>query len=113
MAATPAPPVLPPSWLHVLEKIEASLAETLRHTQEREQALAAPDTDGRDAAWREALARLDDRLAALDDCAGRAGRAAAAADAALADGADGLGRWLPAARAALRKVADGAGGAVS
>jgi hypothetical protein len=111
----PAPPVLPPSWLQVLEKIEESLAGTLARTAEREQALApAPaDVAGRDAAWQKALARLDDRLAALDDCAGRAARAAAAADAALADGADGLDRWLRAAQAAAGKVADGAGGAVS
>jgi hypothetical protein len=110
MSAPSAPPVLPPSWLHVLEKIEESLAETLRHVAEREQALPAPAADGRHAAWGEALARLDDRLAALDDCAAPAARAAAAADAALADAAEGLDRWVQAAR---RKVADGAGGAVS
>ena len=107
----PAPPVLPPSWRQVLEKIEQSLAEAVRRVAEREQALppAPADVSGRDAACQKALARLDDRLAALDDCAGRAGRAAAAADAALANGAAGLERWLQAAR----KVADGAGGAVS
>jgi len=100
----PAPPVLPPSWLQVLEKIEDSLAETVRRVAEREQALAAApaDVSARDAAWHKALARLDDRLAALDDCAGRAARAAAAADAALADAASGLDRWLQAARAAAR-----------
>ncbi|HKI32813.1 MAG TPA: hypothetical protein VKA46_13260 [Gemmataceae bacterium] len=115
MPATPAPPVLPPSWLQVLEKIEASLDETLRRTAEREQALPSDPADGavHDTAWREALARLDDRLAALDDCAGRAGRAAAEAGAALADGADGLDRWAQAARVARGNVADGAGGAVS
>jgi hypothetical protein len=107
----PAPPVLPPSWLRVLGKIEESLAETVGRVAEREQALpAAPaDTSGRDAEWQKALARLDDRLAALHDCAGRAARAAAAADAALADGASGLDQWLQAAR----KVADGTGGAIS
>ena len=110
MPATPAPPVLPPSWTQVLEKIEASLAEQVRATD----SAAAPATDcaRRDAAWREALARLDDRLAALDDCAGRAARAAVAADAALTDGAAELDRWVGGVRAALRKVADGAGGAV-
>jgi len=101
MPATPAPPVLPPSWLHVLEKIEASLAERVRATASSEP-VAVADPGGRDAAWRESLARLDDRLGALDDCAGRAARAAAAADAALADAASGLDRWLQAARAAAR-----------
>jgi hypothetical protein len=107
----PAPPVLPPSWLQVLEKIEDALAETVRQVAAREEALAAAPAPsaGRDAAWQRALARLDDRLAALDGCAERAGRAAAAADAALADAAAGLDRWLNVARA----VADGAGGAVS
>jgi hypothetical protein len=87
----PAPPVLPPSWLQVLEKIETALAQTVRQTLEREQALAAVPTDKaeREAAWQKALARLDDRLAALGDCVERANRAAAAADAALADGAGG------------------------
>ena len=100
MPAPPAPPVLPPSWLQVLEKIEDSLAETVRRVAEREQAMSAVPADnaGRDAEWQKALARLDDRLAALDDCAGRAARAAAAADAALADGASELDRWLTAAR---------------
>jgi hypothetical protein len=90
MPATSVPPVLPPSWLHVLEKIEASLAETLRRTDES--GGAPPEPRPEDAAWRAALARLDDRLAALDDCAGRAGRAAAEADGVLADAADGLRR---------------------
>jgi hypothetical protein len=111
MPATPAPPVLPPPWLHVLETIEDSLADLLRRTGEGEPAPALPTGD--DGAWREALARLDDRLAALDDCAGRASRAAAAADAALADGAGGLDGWRAAAAAARRKVADGTGGAIS
>jgi hypothetical protein len=91
----PTPPVLPPSWLQVLEKIEASLAEMVRDS-ERESPPPEPQAD-RDAAWREALARLDDRLAALDDCAGRADRAAAEADAVLADAADGLKRHAQAA----------------
>ncbi len=104
-------PLLPPSWLQVLGTIEESLAETVRRTSGAEP--APIDPTGRDAAWREALARLDDRLAALDDCAARAARAAAAADAALADGATGLDGWLGATRAARRKVADGAAGAVS
>jgi hypothetical protein len=111
MPATSVPPVLPPSWLHVLEKIEESLADTLRRTDEGEP--AAPAEPGGDDAMREALARLDDRLAALDDCAGRAARAAAEADATLADAAGGLESWLSVARAAPRKVADEAGGAVS
>jgi hypothetical protein len=87
----PAPPVLPPSWLQVLEKIEDALTETVRQTAEREQALAAAPADvaEREAAWQKALTRLDDRLAALDDCVERANRAATAADAALADGAGG------------------------
>ena len=106
----PAPPVLPPSWLQVLETIERSLAEMVRDS-ERPSPPPAPPAD-REAAWREALARLDDRLAALDDCAGRASRAAAEADAALAEAAGRLSGWLPAAGAALRRVADAAGGAV-
>ena len=101
MPATPVPPVLPPSWLHVLAKIEESLSETVRRAGADAPAPAA--SAGRDAAWREALARLDDRLAALDDCAGRAARAAAAADAALADGAAGLGGWLAADRGGAAK----------
>jgi hypothetical protein len=109
----PAPPVLPPSWMQVLEKIEESLAETVQRAAEREPSPPPDDPAGRDAAWQSALLRLDDRLAALQDCAERAGRAAAAADAALADGADGLDRWLGAARVVWRKVADQAGGAVS
>ncbi len=88
MPATSAPPVLPPSWLHVLEKIEESLADTLRRTGERAPAPAEPRAD--DDAWRAALARLDDRLAALGDCADRAGRASAEADALLATAADGM-----------------------
>jgi hypothetical protein len=110
MPATSAPPVLPPSWLHVLEKIEESLAEMLRRGGEGEPAPAQPGGEG---AWREAMARLDDRLAALDDCAGRASRAAAAADAALTETAAGLNDWLSATAAARRKLADGAGGAIS
>jgi hypothetical protein len=100
MPATTAPPVLPPSWLTVLETIEQSLDETLRRTDERARALAADSADGsgRDAAWGESLARLDDRLAALEDGTGRARRIAAAAEAALADEAEGLDRWLKAAR---------------
>ncbi len=87
----PAPPVLPPSWLQVLERIEDALAETLRQATEREQALAAPPADAadREATWQKLLAHLDGRLAALDECAERASRAAAAADAVLADGAGG------------------------
>ncbi len=111
MPATTVPPVLPPSWLQVLGKIEQSLAETIRQTSENGPAPA--DSTGRDAAWREALARLDDRLAALDDCAGRAVRAATEADAALADAAVGLDGWLQAVRAVQRNVADRAGRAVS
>lgn len=109
-----APPVLPPSWVQVLEKIEESLAETVRRATEREPSLPEPPAEvGRDAAWQKALTRLDDRLAALQDCAGRAEGAAAGAEAALADAADGCERWLQAARAAWRKLAERAGGAVS
>jgi len=114
MPATSASPVLPPSWQPVLEKIEETLAETLRRSAEPAQpppADAAPT--GRDAAWQEALARLDDRLAALDDCAGRAARSADGADVVLANGAAELDRWLGALQAARRKLVDGAGGAVS
>jgi hypothetical protein len=107
----PAPPVLPPSWLQVLETIERSLAEMVRDS-ERESLPPPPPPADRDAGWREALARLDDRLGALDDCAGRASRAAAEADAALASAAEGLNGWLPVAGAALRNVADRADGAV-
>lgn len=110
MPATSVPPVLPPSWLHVLEKIEESLADTLRRTGEGE---PAPGEPGSDDALREALARLEDRLAALDDCAGRAARAAAEADATLADASGGLESWLSAARPAPRTVAEGTDGAVS
>jgi hypothetical protein len=109
MPATPAPPVLPPSWQQVLEKIEDSLAAMLRETDADAEAPPAA-TDG--SAWRDALARLDDRLAALDDCAGRAGRAAAEGDAALAGAAEGLDGWLRATQAARRNLADGADGAV-
>lgn len=105
MPATSAPPVLPPSWLHVLEKIEQSLADTLQRTGDG--APPAADPVAGDAAWREALARLGDRLAALDDCANRASRAAAGADALLADAADGLRRL---GEEALRRQQRQAGG---
>jgi hypothetical protein len=110
MSASPAPPVLPPSWLHVLEKIEESLADTLRQTEGSQSPPPAPA--GPDA-WGKALARLDDRVAALEDCAGRASRAAAEADAALATASEGLEAWLRGTGAALRNLADRAGGAVS
>jgi hypothetical protein len=109
MPATSAPPVLPPSWLLVLEKIEDSLAELLRRS-EGEPAPAQPVGDG---PWREAMARLDDRLAALDDCVDRASRAAAEADAVLSEAAAGLNHWLSATGEAQRKLADAAGGAIS
>src|SRR5262245_60320975 len=97
----PAPPVLPPSCLQVLETIELSLAEMVRDSEREALPPLAPQA-ARDAAWGEALARLDDRLAALDDCAGRASRAAAEADALLAGAAAGLTGWLPEAQATLR-----------
>ena len=61
-------------------------------TEQRAQALPAADT-GRDAAWNKALARLGDRLAALDDCAARAGRAVAAADQTLAQAVADIEQW--------------------
>ena len=102
MLATSAPQVLPPEWQQVLEQIEASLAETLRDVGEREQALLTTIDSGRDVAWNEALARLGDRLAALDDCAGRAGRAVAATDDVLAVAVRDIEQWRTAARRAAR-----------
>jgi hypothetical protein len=113
MLATSAPQVLPPAWQHVLEQIEASLAQTLRELHEREQALSISADSGRDAVWNDALARLGDRLAALDDCAGRAGRAVAAADEVLAQTAADIQQWRTAAERTRTSVADGADGAVS
>jgi len=103
MHATSAPQVLPPSWLHVLEQIETSLEETVRQSEQHAQAVSAVADGQRDAAWSEALARLDDRLAALTDGVDRAGRAVAVADAALAEAANGIDGWLAAARAVLVK----------
>ncbi len=111
MPATTASPVLPPSWQPVLETIEEALAQRLRHSAEPTPADAAPT--GRDAAWQEALARLDDRLAALDACAGRAARSATKADTILAEASADLDRWLGTLQAARRKLAEAAGGAVS
>jgi len=108
-----APQLLPPAWQLVLEQIGASLAETLRQAQQREQALPAPTDGGRDADWHAALARLGDRLAALQDGAERAGRAVAAADRTLAEVAADLEQWRSAAQSARTAVANGAGGAVS
>jgi hypothetical protein len=92
MPATPAP--------QVLEQIEASLTETLRQTEERGRAFPDSANSGRDAAWAATLLRLGDRLAALDDCVSRAGRAVAEADEALAAAAEDIHRWLAAARGA-------------
>ena len=114
MSAIPAPPVLPPSWLQVLEKIETALTESVARSAEPAQASEADAAPAaRDVAWQEALARLDDRIAALSDCAGRATRSAAAVDAALGEGASDLDRWLQALHGVGRKLAERPGGAVS
>jgi hypothetical protein len=69
---------------------------------------AADATAGRDAAWAELLAQVEERLQALQGCADRAAAEVAAADAVLADAADGLTRWAQAARRNLAGRGTGA-----
>jgi hypothetical protein len=98
----------------VLEAIEQSLEEAVRREAAREEALsAAGPAAGAGAAWLDGLARLDGRLAALEECVARAAHGAAEADAALVEVADGLSRWLRAARGGGGTLAGGGGGAVS
>ncbi len=98
MSAQLPPPVPPASWAQVLERIEQSLAEAVRRSEEREQSLqASPETAP--PAGPDVLARLDETVAAFGRCVDRAAARAAEADAVLAEAADGLGAWLR--RAAL------------
>src|SRR5688500_6961015 len=105
--------MLPAAWMQVLETIEQSLLEAVRRAAEHgPPEPAAPPAAGRDAAWQEALARLEGRIAGLRDGVERAAQSATEADAALADAAEGLSGWLRAARQGQQKLEGGGGRAV-
>jgi len=108
-------PGLPGSWVGVLESIERSLAEAVLQAAARDQQLPClePGTGGAASRFApEALTRLDERLAALQQALDRAGLAVAAAEGEVASVGGALNGWLEAARAARGRLAGGAGGAL-
>ena len=95
----------------VLDRIERALEQATAGL--KEPPAGAADHSARDAGWDRLLAAVEERLRALEGCAGRAAREVAEADAVLAGAAEALTRWCRAARAAAGKLASKGSGAVS
>jgi hypothetical protein len=106
MASPSVPsPVLPPAWVQVLESIERSLEQAAASAPEEPPAPPPRDAAAaRDAAWQQALDRLQERLEQLRGCTASAEANAAEMDALLGGGAGDLERWLTAAAEARQRL---------
>jgi hypothetical protein len=93
----PHQPVLPSSWVHVLEAIERSLDQAIAGATEPPPAPPPPAP---------ADPPLHDRLTRLKDCLARAERDTAALTAQLDAGADSCRRWLATAAVVRQHLAD-------
>ena len=110
MPPSPPSPVLPPSWMQVLETVQQSLTQALAAAGEPPPGPAAGPTPAeRTPPWQAALDRLDRRLGQFEAASRRAEEAAAAMDAELAAGTEALRQWLTAAAANRQSLANGAG----
>jgi hypothetical protein len=94
---SPRRPVLPSSWVQVLEAIERSLDQAIAGTSELPPAPPPPAP---------ADPPLQDRLTRLQDCLARAERDTAALTGQLDAGADACRRWLAAAAVVRQHLAD-------
>jgi uncharacterized coiled-coil protein SlyX len=93
MSTQAAPPVLPADWTQVLARIEASLADALAQATAREAALGSAAAPPEPSGMAAVLPRLEERMAAIEQCVAQAEDTVAEADAALAEAASGLDQW--------------------
>ncbi len=111
MPADANEPVLPTSWMQVLEKIERSLEQTIKATAEREQTWqSVPEPEGaalaREARWRELLQKLGARPHGFEECAPQLEQEASEVDTTLAAGAEEVSRCRAAAAETARRLAE-------
>ncbi len=108
---------LPASWMAVLDEVLHEIRRAEAEAAGRERALAGPpvsDPAGpdREAARRDCLGRLQERLRGLEAWAETLREGAAETEAALDAGEDLARRWLDGCRAAAQKLATRPAGSV-
>ena len=109
----PSQKVLPTAWSEVLDKVrhalECAAAEAARREEELDGACPVPSPAPEGwRAWDEALQRGQHGRQEWERIRKQAEQEAAEAAEGLAAGEDALRRWLGAAHATARKLADGA-----
>lgn len=104
---------LPPAWADVVDRINTALATALAAADQQDRALdAVAAADPSDAFAADILARLRQRLDALDASCRRAERLAAEAEEALTPVAHELTEWQARVSAVRRSLAEPPRGAV-